>query len=111
MNTLIVVAIAPFGVGDELAQEVAEVVKVIRESGLTNRTNAMFTEIEGGRSDAGSGRRDVCACEQRYSHGGDIESRYPPGIYKYDANKGSEGRGIFRRRKMSIRGHLDSSAC
>lgn len=47
MNTLFAVAIAPFGVGDELAQEVAEVVKVIRESGLTNRTNAMFTEIEG----------------------------------------------------------------
>lgn len=47
MNTLIAVAIAPFGVGDELAQEVAEVVKVIRESGLKNRTTSMFTEIEG----------------------------------------------------------------
>ena len=31
MNTLIAVAIAPFGVGDELAPEVAEVVKVIRD--------------------------------------------------------------------------------
>lgn len=47
MNTLLAVAIAPFGVGDELAQEVAEVVKVIRESGLPNRTTSMFTEIEG----------------------------------------------------------------
>lgn len=47
MNTLVAVAIAPFGVGDELAQEVAEVVRVIRDSGLKNRTNAMFTEIEG----------------------------------------------------------------
>lgn len=47
MNTLIAVAIAPFGVGNELAQEVAEVVKVIRESGLPNRTTSMFTEIEG----------------------------------------------------------------
>lgn len=47
MNTLIAVAIAPFGVGNELAQEVAEVVKIIRESGLPNRTTAMFTEIEG----------------------------------------------------------------
>ena len=47
MNTLIAVAIAPFGVGDELSFEVAEVVKVIRESGLPNRTYSMFTEIEG----------------------------------------------------------------
>ena len=47
MNTLIAVAIAPFGVGDELSSEIAEVVKVIRESGLPNRTYSMFTEIEG----------------------------------------------------------------
>ena len=47
MNTLIAVAIAPFGVGDELSSEVAEVVKIIRESGLPNRTYSMFTEIEG----------------------------------------------------------------
>ncbi|MCC8167435.1 MAG: thiamine-binding protein [Planctomycetes bacterium] len=47
MNTLIAVAIAPFGVGDELAEHVAEVVNVIRDSGLPNRTTAMFTEIEG----------------------------------------------------------------
>lgn len=47
MNTLIAVAIAPFGVGDELSSEVAEVVKVIRESCLPNRTYSMFTEIEG----------------------------------------------------------------
>jgi len=47
MNTLVAVAIAPFGVGDELSAEVAEVVKVIRASGLPNRTYSMFTEIEG----------------------------------------------------------------
>lgn len=47
MNTLVAVAIAPFGVGDELAEHVAEVVKVIRESGLSNETHSMFTEIEG----------------------------------------------------------------
>ena len=47
MNTLVAMAIAPLGVGDELAKEVAEVVKVIRDSGLPNRTTSMFTEIEG----------------------------------------------------------------
>ena len=54
MNTLVAVAIAPCGTGDELSAEVAEVVRVIRESGLPNResglpnrTYSMFTEIEG----------------------------------------------------------------
>jgi len=47
MNTLVAVAIAPFGVGDELSAEVAEVVKIIRDSGLPNKTYSMFTEIEG----------------------------------------------------------------
>ena len=47
MNTLVAVAIAPCGVGDELSAEVAEVIRVIRQSGLPNRTNSMFTEIEG----------------------------------------------------------------
>ena len=47
MNTLIALAIAPVGVGEELSEHVAEVVKVIRESGLPNKTTAMFTEIEG----------------------------------------------------------------
>lgn len=47
MNTLIAVAIAPVGVGDELSAHVAEVVKIIRDSGLPNKTTSMFTEIEG----------------------------------------------------------------
>ena len=47
MNTLVAVAIAPFGVGDELSEHVAEVVHVIRESGLPSKTSSMFTEIEG----------------------------------------------------------------
>ena len=47
MNTLIAVSIAPVGVGEELSKYVAEVVKVIRESGLPNKTYSMFTEIEG----------------------------------------------------------------
>lgn len=47
MNTLIAVAIAPFGIGDELAPKVAEVIKVIQKSGLPYHMTSMFTEIEG----------------------------------------------------------------
>ena len=41
------VAIAPNGTGAELSEYVAQAVGVIRESGLPNETNAMFTNIEG----------------------------------------------------------------
>ena len=47
MNTLIAVSIAPFGIGDNLSKEVAEVIRVIEASGLPSRTTAMYTEIEG----------------------------------------------------------------
>ena len=47
MNTLVAVAIAPFGEGEELAEHVAEAVRIIRASGLPNKTYSMFTEIEG----------------------------------------------------------------
>ena len=47
MNTLVAGAIAPFGEGDELSEYGAEVVRIIRESGLPNKTYSMFTEIEG----------------------------------------------------------------
>ena len=47
MNTLVAVAISPVGTGNELSADVAEVIRVIRESGLPNRTNSMSTEIEG----------------------------------------------------------------
>lgn len=47
MNTLVAVAIAPFGEGEELSQYVAECVAIIRDSGLKNRTYSMFTEVEG----------------------------------------------------------------
>lgn len=46
-NTVAALCIAPSGVGDELSEYVADAVKVIRDSGLKNETNAMFTNIEG----------------------------------------------------------------
>lgn len=47
MNTLIALSIAPLGVGEEVSQEVAQVIRVLRESGLPCHTHAMTTEIEG----------------------------------------------------------------
>jgi len=40
-------SIAPLGVGESVAAEVADVVRLVRASGLPNETNAMFTNVEG----------------------------------------------------------------
>ncbi len=40
-------SITPLGVGDSVSDLVADAVRIVRESGLPNETNAMFTNIEG----------------------------------------------------------------
>src|SRR5450432_1643924 len=40
-------SISPIGIGESVSAEVAEVVRLVRESGLANETNAMFTNVEG----------------------------------------------------------------
>lgn len=40
-------SISPGGVGDSVSGAVADCVRIVRESGLPNETNAMFTNIEG----------------------------------------------------------------
>ncbi|WP_434090371.1 MTH1187 family thiamine-binding protein [Micromonospora avicenniae] len=47
MSMLIAFSITPLGVGDSVGDLVADAVRVVRESGLPNRTDAMFTTIEG----------------------------------------------------------------
>ena len=44
---LVAFSVTPLGVGEEVGALVAEAVRVVRESGLPNRTDAMFTTIEG----------------------------------------------------------------
>jgi uncharacterized protein (TIGR00106 family) len=45
---LVAFSVTPIGVGDDVADYVADAVRVVRESGLPNRTDAMFTTVEGG---------------------------------------------------------------
>jgi uncharacterized protein (TIGR00106 family) len=40
-------SITPLGTGDSVGAQVAEAVRLVRESGLPNETNAMFTNVEG----------------------------------------------------------------
>ena len=44
---LVAFSVTPIGVGEDVAEYVADAVRVVRDSGLPNRTDAMFTSVEG----------------------------------------------------------------
>ena len=44
---LVAFSVTPLGIGEGVGEVVAEAVRVVRESGLPNRTDAMFTTVEG----------------------------------------------------------------
>lgn len=44
---IVAFSITPLGIGEDVGRAVAQAVRVVRESGLPNRTDAMFTTIEG----------------------------------------------------------------
>ncbi|MEB3030591.1 MTH1187 family thiamine-binding protein [[Mycobacterium] nativiensis] len=47
MSVLVAFSVTPLGVGEGVGEIVAEAVRVVRESGLPNHTDSMFTVIEG----------------------------------------------------------------
>lgn len=40
-------SITPLGAGDSVGDVVADCIRIVRDSGLRNETNAMFTNVEG----------------------------------------------------------------
>jgi uncharacterized protein (TIGR00106 family) len=44
---LVAFSVTPLGTGEDVGELVAEAVRVVRASGLPNRTDAMFTTLEG----------------------------------------------------------------
>ena len=57
----------------EMSEAVAAAIKIVRESGLPNETNAMFTLIEGEWDEAG---------------GVGAQGRYSPRVYRTASRKG-----------------------
>ncbi|GGV24579.1 UPF0045 protein [Streptomyces griseoflavus] len=56
----------PLGVGEDVGEYVADAVRVVRESGLPHRTDAMFTSLEGDWDEVMDVvRRAVAAVEAR----------------------------------------------
>lgn len=46
MSALVAFSVTPLGVGEHVGKIVADAVKVVRDSGLRNSTDAMFTLVE-----------------------------------------------------------------
>jgi uncharacterized protein (TIGR00106 family) len=46
VSVLVAFAVTPLGVGEDVGEIVAEAVRVVRESGLPNKTDSMFTVVE-----------------------------------------------------------------
>ena len=44
---LVAFSVAPLGAGESVTAAVADAVRIVRESGLPNQTDAMFTTLEG----------------------------------------------------------------
>jgi uncharacterized protein (TIGR00106 family) len=44
---LVAFSVSPLGSGESVADAVADAVRIVRESGLPHRTDAMFTTVEG----------------------------------------------------------------
>jgi uncharacterized protein (TIGR00106 family) len=44
---LVAFSVTPLGTGESVGELVAEAIRVVRESGLPHRTDAMFTTVEG----------------------------------------------------------------
>jgi len=44
---LVAFSVTPLGVGDAVGEYVADAVRAVRDSGLPNHTDAMFTTVEG----------------------------------------------------------------
>jgi uncharacterized protein (TIGR00106 family) len=47
VSVLVAFSVTPLGVGESVGEIVAEAVRVVRDSGLPNETDAMFTVVEG----------------------------------------------------------------
>ncbi|MFB7055752.1 MTH1187 family thiamine-binding protein [Streptomyces vinaceus] len=64
---IVAFSVTPLGVGEEVGEYVADAVRVVRESGLPHRTDAMFTSIEGESWDEVMDvvKRAVAAVEER----------------------------------------------
>lgn len=91
-------SITPLGVGDSVSSHVAEAVRLVRESGLPNETNAMFTNVEGDWDEIMS---LIGRCVEKVGEGAPRVSV----VVKVDYRPGTEN--AMESKVTSLESHLD----
>ncbi len=92
-------SIAPVGAGESVSSEVAEVVRLVRQSGLANETNAMFTNLEGDWDEV---MALLKACTEKMAeHSGRVSL-----VVKIDYRQGVTG--ALRSKVEAVERHLQS---
>jgi uncharacterized protein (TIGR00106 family) len=93
-------SITPLGTGDSVGAAVASAVRLVRESGLPNETNAMFTNVEGGWDEV---MALIRACVDRVS----AEAPRVSVVIKLDVRPGHDG--ALTDKVASLERHLSQS--
>ncbi len=98
MSVLVAFSVTPLGVGEGVGEIVAEAVRVVRDSGLPNKTDSMFTVIEG------ESWAEVMAVVQRAVEA--VEARAPrvSTVIKVDSRAGATN--AMTQKVASVERHL-----
>jgi uncharacterized protein (TIGR00106 family) len=64
---LVAFSVTPIGIGEDVGEAVAAAVRVVRESGLPNRTDAMFTTVEGDWDEVMAVVKRACEAVQQHA--------------------------------------------
>ncbi|MBX7161741.1 MAG: MTH1187 family thiamine-binding protein [Acidimicrobiia bacterium] len=91
-------SITPIGAGESVSSQVAEAVRLVRESGLPNETNAMFTNVEGDWDEV---MALIGRCVERV---GEAAPRVSV-VIKVDSRRGAEN--VMESKMSSLESHLD----
>jgi len=77
---LVAFAITPLGVGENVGKQVYEAIRVVRDSGLPNRTDSMFTTIEGEWDEVFGVIKRACEADDAPRIGLTLKADMRPGV-------------------------------
>jgi uncharacterized protein (TIGR00106 family) len=100
VSVLVAFSVTPLGVGESVGEIVAEAVRVVRDSGLPNETDAMFTVVEGDTWN------EVMAVVQRAVEAVKARSPRVSVVIKADWRSGVDG--AMHRKTESVERFLDN---
>lgn len=101
VSVLVAFSVTPLGCGEAVGELVAEAVRVVRASGLANKTDAMFTVVEGGSWD------EVMTVVQRAVEA--VKARAPRVSVVIKADWRSGVTDAMTRKTESVERHLSES--